>query len=129
MTDRNNGYMPPPGQRRNPKPYFEPGQRIVCVDASPNRLAPNSRPVVAGKIYVVRAIELGSSWKWPWWGVHLAGVRILYPGNSALEWALHPRRFRPVRERPTDITIFKKLAASVTADAPSALLLDEQAPQ
>jgi hypothetical protein len=116
MVNRQNGRTPPPGPRRDPKPTFEVGQRIVCVDASPNRLTPDSRLLVAGKIYVIRAIDLGSSWKWPWWGVHLEGVRVFYPGNDALEWALHPARFRPVTERPTDIAIFKKLlAAPVTA--------------
>jgi hypothetical protein len=34
-----------------------------------------------------------------------------------------PRRFRPVNERPTNITIFKELAASVTADGVETVVL------
>jgi hypothetical protein len=101
--------MPPPDQRHNPKPYFQAAQRVVCVDASPSRLVPDLRPLVAGRIYVVRAIDVRSGWSWPRWGVLLEGVRLLYPGKDTLEWALHPRRFRPVVERPTDITMLKEL--------------------
>jgi hypothetical protein len=118
MENRKNGDTPPPGARRDPKPTFEVGQRIVCVDASPNRLTPNRRPLVAGKIYVVRAIDLGSSWEWPWWGIHLEGIQIFCPGTAAREWALHPRRFRPVTRRPTDITIFERLLTAPVTNSP-----------
>jgi hypothetical protein len=137
MTDRNKGQLPLPlprpnlnalkfpGRQRDPKPYFEAGQRVVCVDASPNRLASNRKLLIASKIYVIRAIDLGPGWKWPWWGVHLEGIRHFYLDGS-VEWAFHPGRFRPVTERravterPTDITIFKKLAASVLYEKSSA---------
>src|SRR5215475_12286868 len=110
MTNRNKGQMslplPPPrsnlnalefpGRQRKPKPYFEVGQRVVCVDASPNRLASNRKLLVAGRIYVIRAIDLGPGWKWPWWGVHLEDIRIFYSGepgyprDNSREWAFHP---------------------------------------
>jgi hypothetical protein len=105
MTDRNKGQLPLPlprpnlnalkfpGRQRDPKPYFEAGQRVVCVDASPNRLASNRKLLIASKIYVIRAIDLGF-WKWPWSGVHLDGIRIFYPCNDAVERASHPARFR-----------------------------------
>jgi hypothetical protein len=130
MTDRNKGQLPLPpprpnlnalkfpGRQRDPKPYFEAGQRVVCVDASPNRLASNRKLLIAGKIYVIRAIDLGPGWKFPWWGVHLEGLRHFYLDGS-VEWAFHPGRFRPVTERraaaerSTDITVFRKLAESV----------------
>ena len=109
---------PPPLRRLgDPKPYFHAGQRVVCVDALSNRLAPRCKPLVAGKTYVIRAIDVNGGWKWPWWGVHLEGIRHLYL-DGTMEWAFHPGRFRPVTERQTDITIFKELAASITADAP-----------
>jgi hypothetical protein len=96
------GRIPPPGPRRDPKPYFEAGQRVVCVNAAPSRLAPDNKVLVAGKIYVIRAIDLGPSWKWPWWGVHLEGLRVFYPGNDALEWALtRPASDRLQNGRPT----------------------------
>lgn len=129
MTNENNA-LPPPRQQRNPKPYFEVGQRVVCVDATPNHLASNRKLLVAGKIYDIRAIGLGAGWKWPWWGIHLEGLRHYNPGepghprDDSREWAFHPGRFRPVRERravterATDITIFRELTASVMAKAP-----------
>jgi hypothetical protein len=82
MTDRNNGRIPPPRPLRNPKPYFEVGQRVVCVDASPNRLASNRKLLIASKIYVIRAIDLNPGWKWPWWGVHLEGIEHFYLDGS-----------------------------------------------
>jgi hypothetical protein len=40
MTEKNKDHWPPPARRvRHPRPYFEAGQRVVCVDASPNRHA------------------------------------------------------------------------------------------
>jgi hypothetical protein len=92
------------------------GQRVVCVDASPNRLASDRKLLVAGRIYIICAIDVAPSCKWPWCGVHLEGIRHLYL-DGKIEWAFHPGHFRPVTERPTDITIFKELAASTMADA------------
>jgi hypothetical protein len=84
MTEKNKDHRPP---RRagcaHPRPYFEAGQRVVCVDAPPNRLAPGLSPLLAGKIYVAE-IDLNPGWKWPWWGVHLEGVRHLYLDGDAL---------------------------------------------
>jgi hypothetical protein len=104
--------------RGNPKPYFQAGQRVVCVNAAPNRLALDRKLLVAGRIYIVRAIDVSPGWKWPWWGVHLEGIRHLYL-NSVREWPFHPGRFRPVTERPTDITVFRELAAAAAASVPS----------
>jgi hypothetical protein len=52
--------------------------------------------------------------------VHLEGIRHLYLDGTT-EWAFHPGRFRAVKERPTDITIFKELTNSATAKAVEAL--------
>jgi hypothetical protein len=52
-------------------------------------------------------------------GRHLEGIQHLYP-DGTIEWAFHPERFRPVTERPTDTTIFKKVAASVLCGAETA---------
>jgi hypothetical protein len=106
-----------PRRLGDPKPYFYAGQRVVCVNAVPNPLAPRCKPLVAGKIYVIRAIDVDGEWKWPWWGVHLEGIFIFHPDGHG-EWAFHPGRFRAVTDRVTDITIFKELAAAVMANAP-----------
>lgn len=114
---------PPPRPRRIPKSYVQVGQRVICVDASPNPLASHRKLLV--RIYVIRAIDLEPGWKWLWWGLHLKGIKHCYP-ESSKEWAFHPDRFRPATERrqaaerPTDITIFRELAASVTTNAPLA---------
>jgi hypothetical protein len=95
---KNKGRRPPSIPRRDPKPYFEVGRRVVCVDASPSPLAPDLKPLL-GKIYVIRAIDIDREWKWPHWGVHVAGVRIYCPDDDTVEWPFHPRRFRPITER------------------------------
>jgi len=92
---------------------FHAGQRIVCVDATPNPLyvSTATEPLLRrGKIYVVRAIDLGGRWKPPGWGVHLKEILVYYPrtGNH-IQWALHPRRFRAAEGRPTDIAIFREM--------------------
>jgi hypothetical protein len=89
-------------------PHFRVGDRVLCVDASSPRLAPRAKPLIRGRIYVVRAIDL-AGWSPPGWGVHLAEIWIWYPGDGGGEWAIHPRRFRLVEERPTDIEPLRKL--------------------
>jgi hypothetical protein len=87
----------PPRQRRRLKPYFDAGQRVICVDASPNRLAHGYKPPVAGKIYVIRAIDMEGGWKFPWWGVHLEGIFIFHPGGYGHTLG------RKAREMATDV--------------------------
>ena len=43
--------------RMTTTPHFSPGERVLCVDASPPRLAPSIEPVVAGKTCIVRTID------------------------------------------------------------------------
>jgi hypothetical protein len=93
------------------EPWFCVGQRILCVDASPNRRCAVI-PLKRGRIYIVRAIDRGKNVRWekPGWGVHREGIWIVHPDDER-EWAMKPGRFRAVVERPTDIAIFKKLLA------------------
>ncbi len=88
-------------------PHFHVGQRVLCVDASKNPRC-NVKLLSRGRIYIVRGIDVRPGWKEPGWGVHLQGIRIVHP-DVACEWAMNPKRFRPVTERPTDIEIFRKL--------------------
>lgn len=112
---RNRSRAAPPHRPNEIRPHFKVGQRVVCVDAKPNPQAGTGadKLLVAGRIYVVRAIDARPGrWKSPGWGVHLVGIRHFYLDD--LEWAFHPRRFRPVEERETDITVFREIAAGVT---------------
>jgi hypothetical protein len=97
---------------------FHVGQRVVCVDASPNKRYGPLRMLKRGRIFVIRAIDDKPGWEAPGWGVHLEGIIIIHP-DTGREWAMKPSRFRPVVDRPTDIEIFRKLlAAASEADAP-----------
>jgi hypothetical protein len=92
-------------------PTFHAGQ---CIDAASNPMYP-TKLLSAGKIYVVRAIDCGPSWKAPHWGVHLKGIVIYYPcTDNTVQWAFNPNRFRPIVERrPTDITLFREILAGL----------------
>jgi hypothetical protein len=89
-------------------PHFHAGQRVVCVDASPNRLC-GVKLLTRGAIYVVRAIDVKPKWQASGWGVHLEEIRIVHP--AGMEWPFHPRRFRPITPRKTDISMFTKMLA------------------
>jgi hypothetical protein len=90
---------------------FRVGQRVVCVDASPNQRYGVALPMLKrGGIYVIRAIDLKVNWQAPGWGVHLEGITIIHP-DAGCEWAMKPSRFRPVVDRPTDLEVFRKLLA------------------
>jgi hypothetical protein len=65
---------------------------------------------VRGRIYTIRAIDMGD-WKTPAWGLHLEGIWMWYPGVGGGEWAINPKRFRLVVDRPTDIEVFRKMLA------------------
>jgi hypothetical protein len=98
------------------QPWFYVGQKLVCVDASINPKGYPRKLLTAGRIYEVRAIDQRPGWKAPHWGVHLKGIQIFYPdATRRLEWAMHPRRFRPVVERPTSIKSLEEMLA-VPAD-------------
>jgi hypothetical protein len=92
--------------------YFVIGQRVVCVDASPNRRHGVASPVRRGGIYVIRAIDQRPRWQAPGWGVHLEGILIYHP-DAGCEWPMKPERFRAVVARATDIEVFRKLLAGV----------------
>ena len=99
MTTGHTAPMPPPDQQHNPKPYFQVSQRVVCVDAVPNRLASDRKLLVAGRIYVIRAIDMDGGWKFPWWGVHLEGIWIFHPDGRG-EWAFRDGVSTPLGPEP-----------------------------
>jgi hypothetical protein len=70
------------------------------------------------KIYVIRATdETPRRWEAPGWGVHVEGIHVAHPAVKC-EWAMNPKRFRPVVDRPTNIYVFKKLLAGSPASTP-----------
>jgi hypothetical protein len=70
-----------------------------------------------GKIYIIRAIERKPAWETPGWGVYLEGIWFIHP-DIVSEWPIHPKRFRPVVNRPTKIEIFMKLLAVCQPSGP-----------
>jgi hypothetical protein len=92
---------------------FQVGQRVVCVDASANPEYGHNG-LIEGRIYVVRGIrsEIPNP---PHWGVYIEGI----PGHWRLpvgEIPFHPRRFRPIAERKTDISVFEELLTSTPSE-------------
>lgn len=94
---------------------FYVGQKVVCVDdrLTPGRLWADSVPPVEGGIYTIVSIVTNDS------------------GNEALvlaeaprgpmsrafgAYGYHSRRFRPVVERKTDISLFQRMLNPKTAE-------------
>ncbi len=82
---------------------FRVGQKVVCVDAS--RLRARA-PLKKGAVYTVR-----------WAGQrptdHEPGIMVeefsCWHSRHHLEWSFRATRFRPVVDRPTDISIFTRM--------------------
>lgn len=76
---------------------FAIGQRVVCVDDRP-AVNPwhRAHPLTKGRIYVVRSLNA------------LCGGSIKIDDSGRL-WEC--RRFRPIVERDTDISVFKRMLA------------------
>lgn len=72
---------------------FHVGQKVECIDAS-GRFWPNN--LVRGRIYIVA--EVGPHPNGPWCKVE--GT------DSGSECGFFQRRFRPIVDRSTDISIF-----------------------
>ena len=94
---------------------FYVGQRVICVEdrpgiyTSPNAFVgafdPDMDGLKSGAIYTVRAVGICEIWKKP--AVWLSEIyREPYDG---IEVGYSPKRFRPIVERKTDISIFKAM--------------------
>src|SRR5215470_2330025 len=98
--------------------HFRVGQRVVCIDASPNQRYGVAVPgLKRGGIYIIRSIGRKPKWESPGWGVLVEGICIKHP-DVGCEWPMKPSRFRPVVDRPTDIGVFKKMLAGEPASTP-----------
>lgn len=75
---------------------FHVGQKVVCVDDSPNRLGEEC-PVKRGPIYIVS--DVGMAWDGPY--LNIEGVRL-----ARQYFGFAVERFRPIVEKKTDISIF-----------------------
>jgi len=87
---------------------FDPGQRVVCVDASPTYLG-KPVPLRKGAIYTVAA--LGDEDFYGVFGIYLAEIDAVRDGKH-LD-AFRHTRFRPIIERSTDISVFEEMLRSV----------------
>lgn len=89
---------------------FYVGQKVVCVEDRPHMFYKRGSPAMDGlrkdTVYTVRAVGIDPHWKTP----ALWLVEIVRPiRGSKTEIGYDPRRFRPVVERKTDISIFKEI--------------------
>ena len=75
--------------------HFHVGQRVVCIDASPNQRYGVAVPGLRrGGIYIIRGIGRKPKWESPGWGVHVEGIHVVHP-DVGCEWPMRPSRFRP----------------------------------
>lgn len=83
---------------------FRAGQKVVCVDDTPKE--PWSHEVYCGltkgSIYTIRFIHNEFVWLEE---IHRPKIGNIVPAD----WPFNARRFRPIVERKTNITIFKKM--------------------
>lgn len=77
---------------------FHVGQKVICIDATPVGCLTGG--LRKGAIFTIDALIKTTS------GTGLSFVEIPVPEG----WlAFHPRRFRPIVERKTDISIFTRM--------------------
>lgn len=101
---------------------FRVGQRVVCIDAGPEKTAPDHRWVpgeepVEGQTYTVRRCFADGQGELLLWLNEVCRAplsRALY-GEDAGYGAF---RFRPVVERKTDISIFTKMLDTTRVNEP-----------
>lgn len=97
---------------------FRVGQKVVCVDdvfRDASWLHVKNMPV-AGSIYTIRGFQTEK---------YFDGILLEEVINDAITWnavgfremSFPARRFRPVQERKTDISIFKKMLNPQKVDA------------
>lgn len=87
---------------------FAPGQRVVCVDASPTYLG-RPVPLRKGAVYTIAAI--GEEDFYGVLGLYL--VEIAAGSDGKHLDAFRHTRFRPAVERKTDISVFTAMLKPV----------------
>ncbi len=92
---------------------LEPGLKVVCIDNSlkhPGQRDPGCNYPEIGVVYTIRDVITN-----PYNGIPLILLREIVnpPTRNGKEGAFDASRFRPIRNRSTDITIFKEIDESV----------------
>lgn len=89
---------------------FRVGQKVVCIDAKGHRL------IKTGQVYTIRQVGL-VAWTDGSAAVRLEeicrGPRDRCDGSRGDDTPYYARRFRPVIERKTDISIFTRMLDGV----------------
>jgi hypothetical protein len=81
---------------------FRVGQKVVCVNDGPSRFNGQPSNLVRGNVYTIKA-----SWLHWLWGLPVVLLdEIDPPGTND---SFDSTRFRPIVERKTNISIFKKI--------------------
>ena len=83
---------------------FHVGQRVVCVDAT--RIKNDAAPLNKGAIYTVRELECDED---EGYGLRLCEIVNRNHPTIGTEISYYSRRFRPIVNRKTDISIFTKM--------------------
>lgn len=79
---------------------FHVGQKVVCVDASPD-LNGEPTPAALNTVYTVDGIDAC--------GPHCCGLILAEVPLHLGRWSHCSMRFRPIVERKTDISVFHKI--------------------
>ncbi len=90
---------------------FEPGQKVVCVDAD------DAPQLTLKAIYTIKAISVPFMQNWR--GVPQMGCAVLLHEAKPHEgyFGFAEERFRPITSRRTDISVFEEMLKDVTIEA------------
>lgn len=87
------------------------GQKIVCIDA-------DGAPMLElGAVYTIKAIDPCQERRWRGKIYMTASIHLWETKPEPQFWGFNPVRFRPAVDRPTDISIFKKMLKSYKSKA------------
>ena len=88
---------------------FRVGQKVVCIRNGPSIFNGEPADLIRGRIYTISKFWICSVWLHP--------CCLVEEAEPTSGYAFDAKRFRPIVERKTDISIFREILSKATTQA------------